>query len=293
MADEVGYKWKPIEDLPEGYELLADSDLRSLETEWKAIKNDLAGSGFIERLQREWAIETGIIERIYTLDRGITETLIQQGITAALIPPDATDKDSELVAEIIQDHLEAIEGLFDFIKGTRDLSVGYVKELHALLTRNQQTAVGVDKFGNKKPVPLIHGDYKKWPNNPKRPDGLIHEYCPPEQVTSEMDKLIEWHIEHIKMKVPVDLEAAWLHHRFVQIHPFQDGNGRVARALATLVFIKEGWFPLVVTDADRAVYISALEKADNHDLKPLVNLFNELVRRYFIIALNLVSGEKL
>ena len=44
------------------------------------------------------------------------------------------------------------------------------------------------------------------------------------------------------------MEAAWLHHRFVQIHPFQDGNGRIARALSTLIFVKAGWFPLVVRD---------------------------------------------
>ena len=38
--------------------------------------------------------------------------------------------------------------------------------------------------------------------------------------------------------VAPEVEAAWLHHRFTQIHPFQDGNGRIARALATLIFVK-------------------------------------------------------
>ena len=54
--------------------------------------------------------------------------------------------------------------------------------------------------------------------------------------------------------VPVEVEAAWLHHRFTQIHPYQDGNGRVARALASLLFIKAGWFPVVVTRDDSAVH---------------------------------------
>lgn len=55
-----------------------------------------------------------------------------------------------------------------------------------------------------------------------------------------------------EMEVSPEVEAAWLHHRFTQIHPFQDGNGRIARLLASLVFIKAGWFPLVVTRDDRA-----------------------------------------
>ena len=42
-----------------------------------------------------------------------------------------------------------------------------------------------------------------------------------------------------------EVEAAWLHHRFGQIHPFQDGNGRVARALATMIFLRAGFVPLV------------------------------------------------
>ncbi len=84
-----------------------------------------------------------------------------------------------------------------------------------------------------------------------RPDGLIHEYCPPEQVTSEMDRLIELHREHQIGEIPPEVEAAWLHHRFTQIHPFQDGNGRIARCLASLVFIQAKWFPLVLTRGDR------------------------------------------
>jgi hypothetical protein len=41
---------------------------------------------FEKRLRREWAIETGIIEDVYTLDRGVTRILIEKGIDAALIP---------------------------------------------------------------------------------------------------------------------------------------------------------------------------------------------------------------
>jgi len=53
-----------------------------------------------------------------------------------------------------------------------------------------------------------------------------------------MQCLIEWYREH-ENRLSVEVRAAWLqHHRFTWIHPFQDGNGRVARALASLVFLK-------------------------------------------------------
>jgi hypothetical protein len=108
-----------------------------------------------------------------------------------------------------------------------------------------------------------------------------------------MDQLITWHLEHIAQKVSPEVEAAWLHHRFAQIHPFQDGNGRVARSLATLVFLKAGWFPLVVLsdqqdeNESRKGYITALEKADDGDLKPLVDLFAEAQKQAFLSSLSL------
>ncbi len=91
-----------------------------------------------------------------------------------------------------------------------------------------------------------------------------------------MDRLIDMHADHIKTEVPTEVQAAWLHHRFTQIHPFQDGNGRVARAIASLVLVKDGLFPLVVTRDHNSNYINALEAADNGNLKPLIDLIAKL-----------------
>lgn len=134
---------------------------------------------------------------------------------------------------------------------------------------------------------MIKGDWKYQPNNPLQPDGTVHEYCPPEQVASEMDRLIALHHQHRDQKVPPEIEAGWLHHRFTQIHPFQDGNGRIARCLASLVFIQASWFPLVLTRDDRAVYIVALEEADQGDLSNLINLFAKSQKQAFLRSLGL------
>jgi Fic family protein len=290
----ISYKWRPVSDLPDHHGEWYDSEIHVLRGVWREQKDSLEQSGaleqFNERLQRQWAIETGIIEHVYTLDRGITLLLIEQGIVASLIPSAATDRHPELVARIMQDHEEAIEGLFDFVKGNRVLSTGYIKELHALLTRHQETATAVDQFGKMFEVPLLRGAYKHQPNNPLRPDGTVHEYCPPEHVASEMDRLIELHSEHQKKGTPAEIEAAWLHHAFTQIHPFQDGNGRVVRALATLVFIQAEYFPLTITRDDRSEYIAALEEADAGSLQRLVKLFARIQRTTFVSALG-IAGQ--
>ena len=241
----VGHEWRPIEDLPHDWQSLADAELRQLARYWHENREELISHGaigeFNERLKREWAIETGLIERVYTLRQGITEVLIEHGLREEFIPSSATDRDPGLVFDMIQDHAAAVDGLFGFVKRERQLSTSYVKELHAVLLAHQETASARNTFGRRVEMPLVKGDYKKRPNNPVRPDGLVHGYCPPEQVASEMDRLLAMH----------------------------------------RVMIRAGWFPLVVTDAGRADYIGALEVADRGDLRPLVELFAGIQRRVF------------
>ncbi|MGK7943941.1 MAG: Fic family protein [Microcystaceae cyanobacterium] len=284
--------WKPIEDLPNNWRSLANDELPPLVKVWEEQADRLRSSGefqtFMDRLRREIAIETGIIERLYTIDRGITRLLIEQGIDEALIPHGTTDRSVKQVVALIKDQEAAITGLFDFVGGQRTLSTFYIKQIHQLLTQNQDyTEALIPSTGALTRISLISGDWKKQPNNPMRDDGLIHEYCPPEQVQSEMDRLIELHHQHCQQKVSPEVDSAWLHHRFTQIHPFQDGNGRVARCLASLVFIQAEWFPLVVNRDDRKIYIEALEKADQGDLSHLINLFSKSQKQAFIQSLGL------
>jgi fido (protein-threonine AMPylation protein) len=270
-------EWRPIEDLSERIRTYPNPDLYVLAQAWaermKQLRDSQKLKEFNERLTRQWAIETGLIERVYTLDRGITQMLIEQGLDASLIPHGASSQPAPLVVTIIKDQKEVIEGLFDFVAQRRELSTSYIKQMHQVFMRNQKTTHGLDEFGNYIEIAVIRGDWKKWPNNPRRTNGTIHEYCPPEQVASEMDRLIAMHKQHLEQGIPPEVEAAWLHHRFTQIHPFQDGNGRIARALASLVFLRNGWFPLVIINDIRDEYIEASEKADQGNLVPMIDLF--------------------
>ena len=103
-----GQLWKPIEGLRDNWPELASSELEVLATEWTNLATKLEDSTaideFIDRLNREWAIETGVIEDVYRIDPGTTETLIRHGIKASLIPHDAANLPAERLVEIISAH---------------------------------------------------------------------------------------------------------------------------------------------------------------------------------------------
>ena len=268
-----------ITDLEVDPRQLSASQMPGIKAIWTDQRERLKGSAqlsyFTEKLSREWAIETGIIENLYEIERGVTQTLIERGFQAELLSHGSTNKPREYVIQLLHDQKDALDGVFDFVKSHRSLSVSYIKELHAALLRSQKTTEGLDAQGHHVGIPLIKGQWKKQINYPVR-DGVTYIYCPPEQVGSEMDRLIAMHADHVANAVPSEVEAAWFHHRFTQIHPFQDGNGRVARAIASLVLVKDGLFPLVVTRDDKSTYLDALEAADKHNLEPLVDLIAKL-----------------
>lgn len=286
-------RWSPIRDLSDPVDRLQITELRSLDALWQEQRAELEGTSavvqFRERLATRWAIETGVIEKVYDVDRGTTELLIEQGLRRDIIERTDTGQDPALVLEMIRDHRTTIDGIFDFIARRRELTVGYVRALHAALTRHQSHVDGIDTQGRPIRIPLEHGVFKRLPNNPTRPDGSAHEYCPPEQVSAEMERLIAMHAAHERAGVPPEIESAFLHHRFAQIHPFQDGNGRVARALATLVLLRANWFPMVVDREQKADYIDTLEAADLGNLQYLVQLIADGQRRALVAALGLAE----
>lgn len=268
--------WAPIEDLPRNWNEFASRDLkrerRIWEIERQRLKDTKALQEFHRRLVVEWAVETGILENLYDLDRGTTTLLTQKGIREDLISGNGGMPAAQ-IASMLTDHEQTVEGVRDFIDDGRTLSVSYIKSLHQSITRHQETTIGLDSLGTRVNRPLRRGEFKNLPNNPTRPDGSVYEYCPPEQTVSEMERLVDMHLAHNEMDVPPEVEAAWLHHRFSQIHPFQDGNGRVARTLASLVLMRAYLWPLIIDRDQKEAYTYCLEQADSGSLRPLVDLF--------------------
>lgn len=228
------------------------------------------------------------------VDRGTTKTLIDRGFHQELVDRAGTDTDPGHLVAILKDHLAASDMVHGLIEDQRPLTAAFVKELHACLTQHEQTVDAVDSLGNRMRAPIIRGRWKELQNYRDLPSGERLLYCPPEQVEGQVDELLTYLELFEADGINICILAAWLHDRFTYIHPFQDANGRVARALVNYVFVKAGLFPAVVDREQKADYIAALEDADNGNLKPLVDLLAAKQMKAIKEALSLAGiGEQL
>ncbi len=294
MAD---YNWKPIEPLSDDERKIDLAAMHPLYDNWRASKSRLQESSqtqlaeFNRRLIRRLSVETGILERLYDLDRGTTEALVAHGFAEDLVSHSSTNIEPSRLIDLLRDQEAAIQLVMACVAGNRVLTKGLLHELHTILTRHQETTAAVDQFGNRHEIPLLKGKFKGQPNNPKRPDGTMHQYCPPVHVDSEMENLLAW-LAQYGNDDPI-IVAAWFHHRFTQIHPYQDGNGRVARALTTLILLRSDLLPLVVDRDLRVEYINALELADQMQLSALAAMFARLERNAILQALSVDADAEI
>ena len=286
----TSYQWKPMSPLSDVERNIDLLDIRPLYDSWHASRDRLRQSSpdslktFTSKLIRRLSVETGILERLYDLDRGTTEALIANGFSEELVSRSSTNIDPARLIDILRDQEAAIQLVMDCVAGSRPLTKSVLHELHVILTKHQDTTTAIDQFGNRREIPLLRGRFKEHPNNPKRPDGSTHEYCPPIHVESETENLLSW-LSNYGNEDPV-IVAAWSHHRFTQIHPYQDGNGRVARALTTLILLRAQLLPLVIDRDLRVDYIDALEIADKGKLALLAQMFARLERSAILQALS-------
>ena len=283
--------WQPI-NFSDKWESCNTRILNSILPSWTRRRETLKESSkefqiFQSRLKRQHAIETGIVEKLYDLKEGITETFVKEGFVESYLQHGDTNIPPKQLMDYLQDNFEAIDWVFDVVKEDRPLSESFIKQLHQLIVKHQDSAEGRDQFGNRLQIPLLKGTYKERENNPTRADGTRFEYCPPIHVASEMNNFIQIYDSLVLRKVNPVIIAAWVHHAFTQIHPFQDGNGRLARLLASLVLIKNNLFPLTVKRTEKPKYITALENADAREPQLLVDFFCETQKRNIEAALNL------
>lgn len=288
--------WKPLEGMPEGAEHWGNAQYRGLEGRWLDLRSRMKAGDPADRFVEAWlaernrafAIETGQIEGLYTLKRGVTEQLIAEGFSGVVGAHTLESVDDLTIKGLLEDQTAACEMVWQDVADGRGLTSSGLKGWHALLTRHQETVAGLTVVGGKVrrvEVPFERkGEWKIAPNNPRRPDGIVHEYCPPEHVDSEMDRLLSiYNDEVVPRQYPVEVEAAWLHHRFVRTHPFQDGNGRVSRLLMAYVYVRRNLPPPIITAVAKPAYIAVLEEADKGDLRAFVD-------RIAVLALDQIEG---
>ena len=119
------------------------------------------------------------------------------------------------------------------------------------------------------------------------------KHMPPSagEVPSLMHQLIEW-LNREGKKMPIIETASILHHKFVHIHPFLDGNGRTGRLVMNLLLLKAGYPLVIILKNDRKKYYKALREADEGNYAPLVLLIAQSIDRSLTIYLKTLTPDR-
>ena len=143
------------------------------------------------------------------------------------------------------------------------LTQNFIRQLHKVLLREDYTVYRSLPGGIQTSYVIHAGQYKTRPNSVITRYGDRFEYASPEETPALMTDLVDWYneAEQSENYSPVEL-AALFHYRYIRIHPFEDGNGRIARLLVNYILARHGWPMIVVRSRDKWKYIEALHKSD-------------------------------
>ena len=275
--------WRPLTSLPEEAESWVFPGHNQLLSEWKQLNqqlkdehadNTLLDIWYKER-QREFAIHTGQIEGLYTLKPGVTAHLITEGFKNVVSAHTLEGVKTATLKGLLQDQESALDMVFNDIKDNKPLDHDVVCNWHRHITRRQETLHGIVPHEGKLrsiEIPFeLKGEYKRTPNSLVQGNNIVFEFCPPEHTYEDMSRLFELYADIRTRNLPAHVEAAWLHHRFVRTHPFQDGNGRVSRLLMSYVYLRKGEPSPIISTEGKPDYIRALRQADRGNLRAFSN----------------------
>ena len=149
----------------------------------------------------------------------------------------------------------------EYIRKTKEhVSIPLILELHKIVFLNSKPFAGKLR---KRGVEVVIADAL---------GNVVHRGAPSTQVRKLLSNLVEWYSKN-KRKYPPLVLAAVMHNQFENIHPFQDGNGRVGRLLLNNVLLKHGLPPLNIELRNRQEYYAALQAYENgHDIRPTIEL---------------------
>lgn len=187
----------------------------------------------------------------------------------------------------------------------RPLTENFVRELNRIIlveNFHKRHADGQSTYE-------IHvGVYKTSPNHVITLSGETFYYATREETPAMMTDLINWYNETEQSKTlsPVEL-AALMHYRFIRIHPFEDGNGRIARLLVNYILIRHGYPMVIVRNDDKDNYLNILNLCDVNvgltpsdganaqleDIQPFVDYLKKLTVWSLKLGIRAAKGEKI
>ena len=143
------------------------------------------------------------------------------------------------------------------------LTQNFIRTLHHTLLREDYTEYRTLPNGVQTSFVIHAGQYKTRPNSVITRYGDRFEYASPEETPALMSDLVDWYNEEERKGElsPVEL-AALFHYRYIRIHPFEDGNGRIARLMVNYILSRHGWPMIVVRSRKKQEYLEALHQTD-------------------------------
>ncbi|MDF2379104.1 MAG: Fic family protein [Candidatus Gracilibacteria bacterium] len=220
-----------------------------------------------EKFQVEMTYNSNGIEG-NTLSLNETYWVFQEGITV---------KGKSLKEHLeVKDHKKALEKLYDLIENPSELDFTekLVKDMHQTVVNMSEEE---DDYEYRKTDVFIAGS--------------DHKPSAPDQIKKEMQQLLRWSRDHADDYHFIEF-AALFHHRFAQIHPFLDGNGRTARLLMNLLLMREGYPLVIILKNDRQKYYRALRLADSGRQKALTQLIAQSALRSLNMYLDTITPAK-
>ena len=243
--------------------------------------NPVQEAAIWQKFRLDWNYHSNNLEG-NSLTYGETKALLLFNITAQGKP--------------LQDHLEirghndALKWIEDLVKKGRPLTQAFIRDLHKLLLKENYEVDAFTSEGRPTKKKVIVGDYKKTQNYVKTSTGETLYFASPEETPAKMTDLLDWYEEKRKGSHSL-LLAAEFHYRFIRIHPFDDGNGRLARILMNFILMQEGYPPVVIKTEEKQSYFSVLQQADAGLIQPFIQYVGENLLHSLQIMIKGAKGE--
>ena len=180
--------------------------------------------------------------------------------------------------EEMKAHNVAFKYMCDLAKKERHITEGDIRDLNKICLKEPFHKKAITSEGQATTKKIIPGQYKKLPNHVVTPTREVFYFATPEETPAKMEELVKWIQNWLKKDQEEQCKTlivflAELHQKFIRIHPFDDGNGRVVRLLLAYVLIRLDFLPMILNN--REEYIKAIRFADTGNISPLENLFSE------------------
>jgi len=238
----------------------------------------------IQKFRLDWNFHSSNIEG-NTLSYGETKALLLWEITAGGKP--------------IKDHIEmkghneAVKYIYEIVKEkNRPFTELFIREMHEVLLPAAYEIDAITPDGKPTKKKVTPGKYKSEPNHVKTKDGSFFYFASPEETPSKMKDLMEWFKKNNEKEHPL-ITAATFHYKFVLIHPFDDGNGRMARILMNFIFMMHGLPPAIIRTERKENYLLSLALADAGDLEKFIEYIGEQEIASFELVLKAAKGERI